>query len=361
MVSVYLASTPLHILNSIAIAGKTSGSHHLVIIDQPNVEENIYFTLLNSWEDSPFSSTHIFQGRIKSAKAKLKHRKSLFKSLKQLVKQWQPNQILTGNDRRIEFQFMMHTCHELGFNTRGSYMDEGTFTYVGRRASSGIGDKVIDNLIKKIIYGSWWSNPPTIGGSHWIKQVYAAYPDLMIEQLKDKNLIDLKTFYRDNDSVDSFSEHFLNHFQFDHSSLSDVDLLITTPHESLVEKIPGYHQQLRSCINQAVQKGKSVAMKYHPRNTDPDILNLNDLSDIKIIPSAIPFELICPLMNDIILVGDLSSTLINASWLTPEIKILALQIDSDKPEFGQLFSQLNIPVIEPRRLGETLSKMNSGS
>ena len=359
MVSVYLASTPLHILNSIAIAGKTSGNHHLVIIDQPNVEENIYFTLLNSWVESPFSSMHIFQGRIKSAKAKLKHRKSLFRSLEQLVKQWQPNQILTGNDRRIEFQFMMHTCHELGLNTQGSYMDEGTFTYVGRQASSSIGDKLVDNLIKKITYGNWWSNPPTIGGSHWITHVYAAYPDLVVELLKEKELVDLTSFHRSNDYVDSFSEHFLQHFQFDHSSLTNIDLLITTPHESLIEKIPGYRQQLLSCIDQAVQQGQSIAIKYHPRNIDSDTLSLNDNSDVRIIPSEIPFELICPLMNEVILVGDLSSTLINASWLTPEIQVLAIQVGFGNLGFDRLFSQLNIPVIEPSKLGDTLIQINS--
>ena len=361
MTSLYLASTPLHILNSIAIAGKTPGHHHLVIIDQPDVEKNIYFKLLNSWSASPFSSTHIFQGRIKSAKAKLDHRKLLFRSLRQLAEKWQPDQILTGNDRRIEFQFMMHICRELGFNTQGSYMDEGTFTYVGRQASSGIGDKVIDNLIKKVTYGSWWSNPPTVGGSHWVKQVYAAYPELVVELLKDKNLIDLKTFHRGNDSVDNFSEHFLRHFCFDHSSLSDVNLLITTPHESLIEKIPGYRQQLLSCIDQAMQQGKTVALKYHPRNANPDVLSVNDLPGVRTVPSAIPFELICPLMNDIILVGDLSSTLINASWLTPEVKVLALRVDSGNSSFDRLFGQLNIPVIEPGKLGETIAHMNSES
>lgn len=361
MVSIYLASTPLHILNSLAIAGKTEGEHHLILIDQPDVEKNIYFELLSSWKFSPFSSTQIFQGRIKSAKAKLEQRKVLFQSLRLLVEQWKPDWILTGNDRRIEFQFMMHACQDLGLQSQGAYMDEGTFTYVGRQASSGLGDKIIDNIIKKISYGLWWSNPPTIGGSHWVKRIFAAYPNLVVNRLKSKDVIDLKPFHRDNPSVDSFSEHFLGHFSFDHTSLANVALLITTPHESLIQKIPGYRDQLLDCIQQANKQGQSVAVKYHPRNTDPDILGLKRTSGVSLIPSAIPFELICPLMKDITLVGDLSSTLINASWLTPEVKVLALKVDSGNLKFDQLFNQLDIPVIEPVKLGDALAQLASES
>ncbi|WP_221793825.1 alpha-2,8-polysialyltransferase family protein [Oceanobacter mangrovi] len=356
-VSAYLASTPLHILNSIAIADTSPGQHHLLIIDQPEVTDNIYYKLLAEWPDSPFTSLAIYPGRIKGSKDKLQQRRKIFAELERFAKRDQPTQVYTGNDRRIEFQYLMHVCSEQALAPHGYYMDEGTFTYVGRKASSGFGDKVIDNLIKKLTYGFWWSNPPTVGGSHWIQTVYAAFPELVIDVLKSKEVRPLAECYRDSSAIGRFAARFLQHFSFDQSTLTGTDLLITTPHESLIEKISGYREMLVSCIEQATAQGKRVAVKYHPRNIDPDILGFANHPLVKLIPAAIPFELICPMMQDVVLVGDLSSTLINASWLTPDVKVLALQVHSGASEFDRLFQQLGIPVIPPAELGQALTRI----
>ena len=351
-ISAYLASTPLHILNSIALASKQPGEHHLLILDQANVDDNLYFKSLMDWPGSPFRSIDIYPGRIRKARARLKQRKQIFQRIDAFVERHQPRHIYTGNDRRIEFQYLMHQCERSGWQPHGCYMDEGTFTYVGRKASSGFGDKYVDNLLKKLAYGFWWRNPPTVGGSGWIQTVYAAYPELVVPELKRKERISLPAYYRNNEVIADFSRHFLKPFNVNVEQLATTDLLITTPHESLIAKLPGYVEMIHGCIEQALEQGKSVAVKYHPRDTSPDALGIAAFPQVEVLPAAIPFELLCPMMHNVVLVGDVSSTLINASWLTPDITSYALEVNSGNQRFDQLFSNLGIKVIPHNTLGQ---------
>lgn len=355
MRSIFMASTPLHILNSIAIAGKQDGEHHLLIIDQPDIHKNPYFQLLQEWPTSPFQSVHIYPGRVRKVRAKLALRKQLFHSLEHHCQEIKPTHIYIGNDRRIEFQYSMHICKTMGLATTGIYMDEGTFTYVGRAASASFSDRVIDNLIKKITYGRWWDNPPTVGGSGWIQDVYAAFPQWVVPALQQKRLHNLQDCYHHNGFIDDFSTRFLQLYAFDAKRLAGIDVLITTPHESLINRIPDYKSTLKGVIQSLISSGKNVAIKYHPRNLDPDALGVVEMAGVVQIPSAIPFEMLCPLMQGITLVGDLSSTLINASWMTSGIRIIALKVTGPS-EFDALFEKLAVPMIAPADLPEELAK-----
>ena len=114
----YLCSTPLHILNAVAIASSRPASeHHIWLIDQPVITDNPYYQLLMSWNDSPFSSCRITLGRVRSLKQKLNNRHKVFAEIAKLVRQVRPDRVYTGNDRRIEFQYAMHHCEDNGCNT----------------------------------------------------------------------------------------------------------------------------------------------------------------------------------------------------------------------------------------------------
>lgn len=345
----YLASTPLHILNAIAIASQREQSHaHLILIDQPDVEGNPYFQLLNSWENSPFQSVDIYQGRIKGLKAKLANRKAVFEKLDSVVKAIQPEKIYTGNDRRIEFQYAMHA--QLKYNNKaaiGVYMDEGTFTYVGRKDSVSISDKYIDNGLKKLTYGFWWKNPITIGGSDWIQEVYAAFPEHVHALLKGKSLKPLQPFYQDNQTVRDFCERIFRFFGEDVKKVSDLTAIFTLPHESIIERIPGYQESVEAVIEQLLSKQVKVGIKYHPRNTNPDILNAKGRPGITLLSHKVPFEAILPNLGRCTIIGDVSSTLINSKFLKPDCDAVSIA-NADAPlynEFVEFFDVIGVPTL----------------
>lgn len=344
----FLASTPLHILNSVAIASQTPGQQScLWVIDQPQVGDNPYLDVLRSWDLSPFSEVKISQGHIKPLKAKLAHRKKVFADIDFWIAKNQPSEIYTGNDRRIEFQYAMHATEAQGVNCNGFYMDEGTFTYVGRAASASFSDRVIDNLLKKITYGRWWKHPPTIGGSEWISGVYAAFPDLIHPLLKSKTVIPLQPLYKKASSVSIYCRLLSDYLSAPTNILSSLDCVLTLPHESIIEKIPGYQAAMSETLTLLTAQGLKVGVKYHPRNENPDILQAADMDNTLLIPHKIPFEALLPVLKDnIIIIGDVSSTLINARWLKPEATLLSVMNDTlpKYQEFCALFGKLGVSV-----------------
>ncbi len=363
-VELYLCSTPLHILNAVAIASghRRQSEHHIWLIDQPVITDNPYYQLLMSWKDSPFSSCRITQGRVKGLRQKLGNRRRVFAEIATLVRQIRPDRIYTGNDRRIEFQYAMHHCEDNGCNTTGIYMDEGTFTYVGRAASASFSDRVVDNWLKKVTYGFWWQNPPTIGGSGWISEVYAAFPEHVHTLLKDKTLVPLQDCFRDNPTVTSFCSRLVSQFGADAGSLTSLTAVLTLPHESIIDRLPGYREAMLQVLSELTSQGVRVGVKYHPRNSNPDILNAGKQDGCYVIPYRIPFEALLPLLPEkSIIIGDVSSTLINSRWLKPDANILSLH-NNAVPEaelFSRFFAQIGVETLEISDLLTSVQKLKT--
>lgn len=275
--SVYLASTTLHLYTaSVIAAGRNNEEAHLIFIDQPEGKPFPLYDIVRQWQESPFKSVQLFHGRFPGILNKVRKRKQLFSALKCELESLRPAHIFVGNDRRIEFQFAMKTAQELGCMPKGHYMDEGVFTYLGRKASSSFSDVFIDNLAKKISYGMWWKNPPTIGGSDWISFVHTAFPELIHPLLRKKQIISLDAERFTDQSILHLSSAIMAAADFDERSLHSLDVLFTLPHESLFERDPSYKDIILNVIHQLTQQGKQVAVKYHPRNSGPDILNLKE-------------------------------------------------------------------------------------
>ena len=347
IMQLFLASTPLHILNSVAIASQTLDKQScLWLIDQPNVDDNPYFKLLSEWEASPFTDIRISKGHIKGPRVKVANRKIIFTELSKWVSENRPTEIFTGSDRRIEFQYAMSCAVKNEITDLvGVYMDEGTFTYVGRQPSTSFSDRVIDNLLKKLTYGFWWKNPETIGASAWINKVYAAFPNLVHPLLSKKQLLALQPIYDNNAKIKEFCTLLLSHFGADTKKVSNLNCILTLPHESIIAKLEDYKSSMKNIMTEIINKGGPVGVKYHPRNTNPDILDTEAHDTAYLIPYSIPFEAILPLLpTGATIIGDMSSTLINSRWLRPDAKIISIR-NPDAPlanEFEEFFNLIGV-------------------
>ncbi|MFQ3171819.1 MAG: hypothetical protein ACI9DG_001857 [Oleispira sp.] len=348
----YLVSTPLHLFLSSAIALQRSDKVHILIfIDQAEVDNNFYYNQVKQWEDSPFKDIYIFPGRIKGFLEKRNSRKDTFIALDKIIERYKPTQIYTGNDRRIEFQYSMNKSLEYGGAT-GNYIDEGTFTYLGRPPSLGMRDMMIDSFIKKIVYGFWWKNPPTIGGSVWVNTVYAAFPSLVHPLLKPKNIVELTSTWLQSDDLNRFSSQLLATKDVKADSIKSVDVLIALPHESIIAQNRHYKSSIINLINQLQLQNKNIAIKYHPRDMLEDALNLKK-SGCQLIPSQVNFEallLIFPKNRTII--GDFSSVLLNARWLRPDLRVIAALEDKSlvSKQIYSLYSSLNIEMVDVQEI-----------
>jgi len=357
----FMASTPLHILVSTAIALRQGQkiTPHLFIIDQKSKDDHPYKQILESWSQNPFASIKLFLGGAKG-RQKLRLRKTIFSEIDDWTREYLPDYIYVGNDRRIEFQYAMHAVSKHK-QVHGCYMDEGTFTYVGRKASSSFSDKVVDNTVKKIAYGSWWKNPPTIGGSDWITHCYVAHPTLVHPLLAHKNLQEIDESYFNNDKMRSFSQAVTRFFDLDTDKLKQLFCLITLPHESVMDKIPGYRSNIlrliESLLAKADEQHRLIGIKYHPRNSSADIFNLDKFDSCWILPDGAAYETFLPLLPEsCIVIGDMSSTLLSTRWLRPGLTAIAIE-NRQSPlfaDFEPLFNELQIRIVPNEELSDCL-------
>ena len=346
--SLFFVSTPLHLMVSLAIVDREKiNNAHLFFIDQDDRVNNIYRQTLLDWSDNPFSSINVFYRPPKNM-GKLKARKICFSDIKCLVEKLQSTQLFTGNDRRIEFQYAMHIASNLSSEglmpkPQGFYMDEGTFTYVGRPASNSWSDKIFDNALKKIFYGRWWRHPPTVGASSWIDAIYASVPEQVCDLLKNKPCRHLDMSYWQADKLVTFSQRLLRE-HIDQDMLATIDVLITLPHESILQSNDFDCDVIIAVLNGYLAVDNiRLAVKYHPRDVQRDSLNLES-ERIQILPAGIPFEAMLPVLKaNITVLGDFSTTLITSKLLRPQSTVKVFPQKSDKlKHFSAIYQALGI-------------------
>lgn len=347
--ALFLVSTPLHLLVSIAIADTLGiDNAHLVFIDQVQGRKNPYLETLEHWPQSPFKSLAVFYRPQRKLLSKLRSRKETFAGLAAIVERLQPAHIYTGNDRRVEFQYCMHRAQQLGCKPAGYYMDEGTFTYVGRKASSLFADKVLDNFVKKLAYGLWWHHPETVGASDWIDTVYVSFPDIIHPLLKNKNVRQLTLAFWQSTRLIDFCQSLVSHIGKP-ENLALFDLLITLPHESIINANPHYKGQIKAVIEKQIGQGLKVGVKYHPRDTNADLLALGDIAGVEILSRELPFEALLPMIKaGATVLGDFSTTLISTRLLRPDLHAKAIDHGSNKnsAEFIELYKKMGIEIVK---------------
>jgi len=251
----------------------------------------------------------------------VKQRKINFDKLLEFANVNQISQVFVGNDRHIEFQFLAHRLKKQNNSIRCIYLDEGLYSYIGRKASMSFSEQVIDQVLKKIIYGFWWQTPKTIGASSYIDEVWLAYPNQACSMLKSKKRVQLPIQGFEFAAFKEFVTCWGGLYNLP-SNLHDIDFVLTITDKKNFIKFPCYEDSIKNLVSNLVSQGHNVAVKYHPNAGMQDLLSLASISKkIKILPSSLPFEVILPLLSKATLIAEFSSTLITSRLLNPNMRI----------------------------------------
>lgn len=348
----YLPSTPLNILVAVAHASAFAEEQvsQLVLIDQKTSDNNLYFKALKAWNDSPFENIELTLG-VAKGKKKLDERKVNFLVLSDLIKSFPADAIAVGSDRRVEFQYLMHLrSKSIGLSqVEGWYLDDGLYSYAGR-PYTWFKDSV-NGLLKKVVYGFWWEEPKTVGASSWIKQAWLFSPKNAIPEISKKVCHSIPSEWFFNEKVSKFiglvlSEHGLdNEIQ---SKCDRIDLFILIPHPNNILKMEGYIERLEVFLEKAKELGLMIMVKYHPKAKGIDPLNLIERYGVLVMESGLAFELVLPkLSHKLIVLGDVSTAVMTAKWLRPDITVCAILNKNDpfSQQFKGAIEKLDIYII----------------
>ncbi|MBF6058637.1 polysialyltransferase family glycosyltransferase [Thiomicrorhabdus heinhorstiae] len=360
MFDYYLISTPLHMFVSSALALHRARKCIAIFIDQYEGQSDCFVKNLRDKESgSPFDKVFVFGGREVSLLQKKAFRKQLFKELAEIVEQYAPNYIFCGNDRRIEFQFLMHHSRKNHPQVEGVYLDEGLFSYVGREASKSFSDRYVDTFFKKLAYGNWWSQPPTVGAGKWITSAYLAYPEQghPLIQRKKMQKIDPEWFYAPH--FVQLTQHWLACFDVDQEVIENSRVVLTLPQDRNMRLVPGYVDRVYDLVDSLSSSGYGISVKYHPSEQQLDPLQVSSRLNVSILPAKIPFEVLLPFMprDNAFVIGDMSSTLIMTRLFRPDVGVLAIKPDQENRHFKQfadLYQKMDIPVLPMKQIIDTV-------
>ncbi|BCN93948.1 hypothetical protein THMIRHAM_17330 [Thiomicrorhabdus immobilis] len=346
----YLPSTPLNILVAVAHASAFSEKQvsKMVLIDQKSLEDNVYFNALYNWQESPFETLDLTFGRAKGWH-KMAERKQSFAKLSELVKVFNPDAIATGSDRRVEFQYAMHTSQSSNVAIEGWYLDDGLYSYAGRPYKYF--KDVINSLLKKIGYGCWWQEPKTVGASKWIDQAWLFQPDFAVALLQAKQCQLIKPEWFVSNKVKQLSKAILSDFQVNESilrTLQNVGVFLLIPHPNNIKKMTGYEKRIFEFLTFLKQQEIPVAVKYHPRTRQVDPLKLVEEYNVLLLPSGLAFEFILPfLKKQSHVIGDVGTALLTAKWLRPDLKVTAVLAEEDafQIKFKRIYEPLGLNMV----------------
>lgn len=320
---ILLASTFRHYFLGLGVAlSNPSKSYHLVFIDQKfNDNRNPIYTAAKSLID-PFTSVlclPVAGGRV----SKRVVRKSGFQELEKIVDDLRPVEIITGNDRRVEFQYAMNYAKKkLNLNVLGAYIDDGTGSYINGyeyNFKKRMSDKYIDTPIKKLAYGRWYARPLTFGASAWINRCYLCYPKLALRVLTLKECILLDHAWYTSPEAMVILNKLIPLLGLDGRVLnSGESVLVVLPHSSIINELYGSLVDMKAMIDSLISKYDNVCIKYHPRETD-DLLGVCDQATI--LPASIPAEIYLCVMEFKRVIGDVSTALMSAVWLQPACEV----------------------------------------
>jgi hypothetical protein len=340
MINYFFISSPLHFCIATNLAILNKNDRNIALFISKNKATINQYSNATKYFNSIFSGTYDLS--INPKKNKLKEMKACFKKIENIVTLLPANKIFTGNDRRLEFQFAMHNTRLINHNVEGIYIDDGAISYVGHKSIHNLMHKYVDPYLKKLVFGTWWKRALTTGSSSWISKAYLAMPSSAHPLLRKKELIAIKQ--------EIFcSEEFLKVNDFliaSYDGLAKIDFLkvkvvLCLPHESLYLR----NQTFLSDISKAILKNcraTELAIKAHPRSKNISVLKENFPGSIS-IPNTLAMELLLPNLTDhTSVIGDVSTALLTAKWLKPNIKVEAFEINNIPKNLKVLFEKLGI-------------------
>ena len=270
MNKILIASTNLHLIDSIILNNQFNTNFHLVYIGK----ENILFNHIKY----NFSS-FLYLEENKSSK-KIELRITNAKKLIDFIKNLNPNEIIVGNDRKIETSILIKN-----YNTIYSYMDDGLHSYILEKQHI-FKYTFFEKYLKKIIYKNDLVLPKYIGCAKYIKNVYLFKPQFANKCLKNKNLIPLDISLL-NINLDL--------------SIPTFKKLILLPHPKFI------NSQILEKIKPFIDE--NTAIKSHPRDN-------NNYFDIITINKEIPLEaLLLKIDKNTKIYGYKTTAILIAKWL----------------------------------------------
>ena len=338
----FLASTPMIALEAAGAALAQGGRAQLVLMEDFDLAGRLA-QLLQRWRDCPFEAIHRVPGRyteyrrdagddrhevgdfVHRIRVKRALRRESLATLKRVDREFLPDSVWVGNDRKVETQYALHLASERLQARPGRYLDDGLYTYLGDVRVRSLFRRRMDWLVKRLTYGPCWHTVAQAGTSPWIAESWFAFPGQAVDQDPVRTRRSLPPSWFTGRPFLRLSALAADEFAVDRAALRKCAIVLVLPHSNHMRANPALGEALLEFVAAAGARGQRVAVKYHPREVDADPAGLLTGGNAEALPTLLPMELLLPLLPvGAVLCGEGSTALLAARWLRPDLRVFDL-------------------------------------
>jgi len=336
--NLFMANTPLVVLECAAAARRQGGRAQLVLMEDfdlaPRLEK-----LLRRWRDNPFEDIVRLPGRHEEHRrgpgaqrglgafarriaVKRDIRRETMAMLRALDARFEPQAVWVGNDKKVETQYALHLASKRTGTRAGRYLDDGLHSYLGRFRERPLVRRV-DELVKRMGYGSWARRVPQIGTSPWIAEGWVAFPGETVDQSAERTRHALPRDWFTGRDFGRLAMLAAREFGLEREALQACSVVVLLPHSKLLQGNQVLLLMLQRLMAAADACGRRVAIKYHPREREADPLGLlGEGAAALVLPKLLPMELMVPMLPPGgLLAGEGTTAILAAHWLRPDLSV----------------------------------------
>lgn len=343
--ALFVASTPRHLYQAVALAYRLKGPSALVYFGLDNHSPLV----VQAVTDGPFTNTLALSQPASSA-----DRRQAFKQhqvqIDQLVDQLNPNAVYVGNDIQPISQYCLFRAKRVIAGCTGMYVDEGTGSYMTGRSSLSIWGKQVEGWVKRLQYGRWYKRPTQLGRSVYIDQQLLEFASLANYR---STQLDMAIF--ESPAFGEFAQRVAD-AAGDQTQLGTVDALLIVPHSIVFDRLYGGTQVLTALTQSLLDLGIHLAIKTHPR--DQVIFAVDGTPTY--IANQLPAELILPLLPPTaVVIGDVSSAMLSANRMLGRDRVFSLAVNDGEfaSQAQSLLRQLDAQILPPDQVVTELGKL----
>ena len=278
---VIVASTSLHLINALILKYQFKEKFFLVYIGK----ENYIFNKIKK----EFEYLHLNEEK-KDFFKKINLRIENSKKLLEVIKILNPEEIIVGNDRKIETSILI-----ANYKANYSYLDDGLHSYIPEKQHI-FKYTFFEKKLKEIIYRNKLILPKFIGKGNYIKKAYLFKPEFANDYLKQKELIKLQP------KIHKLQEIFKENI--------DSKKILLLPHPKFID-----NSKLQ-CIKKFIDNDTLV--KLHPRD------NTTKLTAKTI---NLPAEVIFLNLSNSEILGFNTTALLMAKWLNSDLEVKMIKFN----------------------------------
>ncbi|MEO6065563.1 MAG: hypothetical protein ABIP49_07300 [Lysobacterales bacterium] len=338
MASLHLASTPLIALACAGAARAHPGRARLLLLGDFEYADRLA-GLLRRWRDNPFESIDCLPGRFdehaRGAPDRARGLAQFFRrvAIKRALRRDTlariaahdaavlPTRVWLGNDRKVETQFALQCAAKRAQGKPGEYLDDGLYTYLGDVRQRPL-TRALDALVKQLTYGAWWQRAAQVGTTSWIANAWLALPTQAPPAYSCERVRTLPREWFAGRAWLRLAALATREFGVDRGALRHCTHVWVLPHSNLLRASPALLDALRERLRTASARNERIALKYHPREVEPDPGALIAHGAAMILPATVPMELLLPLLpRGARIEGEASTALLAARWLRTDLDV----------------------------------------